>query len=82
MKTNELRQLMKTPEFKANFRERLLANNLFDLADAGYRDSQERISMRYIAGVMRSYFQALQRLNAKPRKARPVMFWGSAQKPK
>ena len=64
MKTNELRQLMKPPEFKANFRERLLANNLFDLADAEYRDSQERIAMRYIADVMRSYFQTLQRFEA------------------
>ena len=70
MKTNELRKLMKTPEFKANFRERLLANNLFDLADAEYRDSQERIAMRYIAGVMRSYFQTLRRFEAGGKQAR------------
>ena len=70
MKTNELRKLMKTPEFKANFRERLLANNLFDLADAEYRDSQERIAMRYIAGVMRSYFQTLQQFKVREKQAR------------
>ena len=70
MKTNELRKLMKNPEFKANFRERLLANNLFDLVDAEYRDSQERIAMRYIAGVMRSYFQTLQQFKVREKQAR------------
>jgi len=74
MKTNELRKLMKTPEFKANFRERLLANNLFDLADAGYRNSQERTAMRYIAGVMRSYFQTLQRLPRLRTSREPVQY--------
>lgn len=77
MKTRELRKLMKDTEFKARFRERLLANGLFDLSDAGYRDSQEAISMRYIAGVMRAYFQTLQRFNTKGKggKARSILFW-------
>lgn len=77
MKTKEQRKLMKTAEFKAAFRERLLANGLLDLSDAGYRDSQEAVSMRYIAGVMRAYFQALQRFNARPRKRRSILFWDS-----
>ncbi len=51
-------------DFKGRFRERLLANGLFALADAGHRDSQERIAMRYIAGRMRSYFPPLQRFEA------------------
>ena len=65
MKTSELRRIMKTAAFKAKFRERLLANELFDLSDAGHPESQENISMRYIADVMRAYLQTLRHLEAK-----------------
>ena len=74
MKTSELRKLMKDTEFKAKFRERLLANELFDLSDAGHWDSQETISMRYIDRVMCSYFQTLQRFPRLRTPREPVQY--------